>query len=976
MSVNRSILLLSIIFIIGFGTQESFATNPEFVTILPEINASLQAANTGFDVIQVSINTDVLTAEKINLSVFGETIEITHDQTIFRNSTDYTFVGSTPGLDKNVFITVFGDKARLEMSISGENYVLMPNGNAHQISNFANIASTIGDNPAEGQSNPDWPNIIASLPTIPPNSNTHGNVEIDVIFLYTQAAIDNQGSTNIRLMANQGIDKANIAFETSDIPIELVNVEIDGVGTNHPNQGGGDYIEGDISEDLERLTVTSDGYMERGNAVRDNEDADIGVLFLDIPSGPFCGWAPYILGDEEHAFVAVNVDCAGEFIGHIIAHEIGHVMGARHQFSSDSTTIPFEFGHAFQDIPAEQQTLMVSSFFSCADCTNYVMWSDPNETIFGTTDPAGDELHTNNAKVIALTGAYVASFRGGTETNVLIDNEKPIITLNGITPPLEVGVDTYTELGATVSDNDPAYSGTVTVGGDTVNTNIVGSYTVTYTAPADASGNIPIAVNRIVIVQDTISPVITLTGAIPQIIELGDGYTELGATTDDGSEVIIDATEFTDAIGSYSIYYDATDASGNVAIQVTRTVDVVDTIPPIITLTGANPQTIELGDGYTELGATTDDGSLVTIDDSAFVDAIGSYSILYDSVDIAGNNATQVTRTVDVVDTIPPIITLTGANPQTIELGDGYTELGATTDDGSLVTIDDSAFVDAIGSYSIYYDATDTAGNNATQEIRTVVVFAPHVEVIFMTSFDGSDGGGTKFDAPVRVAVDNDNRIIVGDLTLDIIQIYDSNGLFITSFDGSGGTEFINLYAIAVDNNNRIIVSDLITDIVQIFESDGTFVKSFNGTDGGGTAFSSPAGVAVDNDNRIIVTDASEDIVQIYDSNGNFLSSFDGNNGGTKFINPIGVAVDSNNRIIVSDYRLDTVQIFDSNGKFIISFDGSDGGTKFENPIGIAVDDSYTNGKIIVGDNTLGIVQIFELDTLIFTTQPYLNDLK
>ena len=54
--------------------------------------------------------------------------------------------------------------------------------------------------------------------------------------------------------------------------------------------------------------------------------------------------------------------------------------------------------------------------------------------------------------------------------------------------------------------------------------------------------------------------------------------------------------------------------------------------------------------GYTELGATTDDGSPVTIDSSLFVDAVGSYIISYDSTD-GTNAATTVTRTVNVVDT-------------------------------------------------------------------------------------------------------------------------------------------------------------------------------------------------------------------------------------------------------------------------------------------------------------------------------------
>ncbi|WP_299212137.1 BspA family leucine-rich repeat surface protein [uncultured Aquimarina sp.] len=221
---------------------------------------------------------------------------------------------------------------------------------------------------------------------------------------------------------------------------------------------------------------------------------------------------------------------------------------------------------------------------------------------------------------------------------------------------------------------------------------------------------------------DITAPVITLNGANPQIIELGAGYTELGATTDDGTEVTVDASEFMDSVGSYTIYYDATDAAGNSAIQVTRTVNVVDTTAPVITLIGANPQIIELGAGYTELGATTDDGTEVTVDASEFMDVVGSYTIYYDAADAAGNAAAQVTRTVNVVDTTAPVITLIGANPQTIELGAGYTELGATTDDGAEVTVDASEFMDAIGSYTMYYDATDVTGNAAVQVIRTVNV--------------------------------------------------------------------------------------------------------------------------------------------------------------------------------------------------------------------------------------------------------------
>ncbi len=288
-----------------------------------------------------------------------------------------------------------------------------------------------------------------------------------------------------------------------------------------------------------------------------------------------------------------------------------------------------------------------------------------------------------------------------------MDTTAPIITLTGANPQtIELGAG-YTELGASTND------GSMVSIDDDAFVDAVGTYSITYTA---TDGTNQATATRTVNVVDTTAPIITLTGANPQTIELGAGYTELGASTNDGSMVSIDDDAFVDAVGTYSITYTATDGTNQATA--TRTVNVVDTTAPIITLTGANPQTIELGAGYTELGASTNDGSMVSIDDDAFVDAVGTYSITYTATD--GTNQATATRTVNVVDTTAPIITLTGANPQTIELGAGYTELGASTNDGSMVSIDDDAFVDAVGTYSITYTATD--GTNQATATRTVNV--------------------------------------------------------------------------------------------------------------------------------------------------------------------------------------------------------------------------------------------------------------
>lgn len=57
----------------------------------------------------------------------------------------------------------------------------------------------------------------------------------------------------------------------------------------------------------------------------------------------------------------------------------------------------------------------------------------------------------------------------------------------------------------------------------------------------------------------------------------------------------------TTSTGSYIIYYDVTDISGNSAIQVSRTVNVVNGNTPIITLTGSGTITQEVGIPYIDL---------------------------------------------------------------------------------------------------------------------------------------------------------------------------------------------------------------------------------------------------------------------------------------------------------------------------------------------------------------------------------------
>ena len=179
-----------------------------------------------------------------------------------------------------------------------------------------------------------------------------------------------------------------------------------------------------------------------------------------------------------------------------------------------------------------------------------------------------------------------------------------------------------------------------------------------------------------------------------------------------------------------------------------QTVTIVDTTPPVITLTGVNPQSIELGIGYTELGAITNDNSPVTIDSSEFSDSLGSYTISYNSVDSSGNNAVTVTRTVTVQETItpdntpptitpPPNITLESIDPQsTINIG---TATATDNRDSNPTITNDAPNSFPLGVTTITWTATDSSGNISTVT-QTVTIIGDN-PLIKMDKFFEKMGG-------------------------------------------------------------------------------------------------------------------------------------------------------------------------------------------------------------------------------------------
>jgi hypothetical protein len=415
------------------------------------------------------------------------------------------------------------------------------------------------------------------------------------------------------------------------------------------------------------------------------------------------------------------------------------VSGVIHDLAGNPTTVTYKL-----IVAGDRVTPTATVAYSTTNPTNQdvVATITPSETV------TGDLTHTftdNGSFTFNFTD--LAGNKGSVVATVSnIDKVAPVITLGSYTT-------TPTNQDITVTATTD--KGTLNAISNTFTVN--GSFNFVAT---DVSGNVTtktVAISNI----DKTAPVITLTGSNPQIIEVGAGYTELGATANDSSVVTIDASAFVNAVGSYAVTYNAVDAAGNAATPVTRTVNVVDTTAPVITISGTSPVTVAQGSVYTDAGATATDlvDGTVAVTSSGTVDTskIGIYTITYTATDAAKNIATEVTRTVNVTDQTAPVITVTGTNPVTITQGSVYTDAGATATDNvdATVTVNSTGTVDTntVGVYTITYSATDVAGNVATPVTRTVNVVAP------VQTYSSGGGGGGGFIAP---AVTPTPKIIPG----------------------------------------------------------------------------------------------------------------------------------------------------------------------------------------------------------------------
>jgi hypothetical protein len=221
---------------------------------------------------------------------------------------------------------------------------------------------------------------------------------IDLLVAYTSSA--QTASGDITGLINLAVEETNGSFTNSNVWARVRLVGTMAVSYNETTR--------DYDTIITHFASNGDGQMDNVHTQRDAVHADVVVLMIN--QDDWCGQAREIGANASQAFVIVHWSCATGYYS--FGHEIGHLLGARHDEPTDTTDTPYVWGHGFRHQAAAPNGWRTIMGYRCGSnlCNPRLQyWSSPLNTWAGLAmGTAGD---ADNRRVWNERAATVAAFR-------------------------------------------------------------------------------------------------------------------------------------------------------------------------------------------------------------------------------------------------------------------------------------------------------------------------------------------------------------------------------------------------------------------------------------------------------------------------------------------------------------------------------------------------------------------------------------